>query len=328
LTSARVHVDVGVVTYNTRDLTVRALRRLLDTDQGCDIRLLVWDNASVDGTADELARAVPEAELERSADNIGFGAATNRLLARSSAPFFLALNPDAWPEPGAIGALLDVARAHPEAAAVAPRLERPDGTLEHSTLPFPSSRVAALLATDAYRLLSKARREALMLEGWWDHDRARDVDWAVGAALLMRREAVDDIGGFDERFFMYAEDLEWCWRAHQHRWTIRFEPSVVVRHVGNASGAQAYGTARTAAYMRNTYRFYRRAHGPGAVLTYRALNVAGSARRWAIARVLGRRGAAAYWAIQARAHLASARGPDGPPRPNDPPGDPARTAQA
>ena len=306
-------VDVGVVTYNTRDLSVDALRRLVDSDQGCRLRVLVRDNASSDGTADAIARLVPEAELDAGTENLGFAAGMNRLIDRSDAPFFLALNADAWPEPGAIGRLLTAATAHPRAAAVAPRIERPDGALEHSTLPFPSVRIAALLATGAHRLLPPARRAALLLEGEWAHDRARDVEWAVGAALLMRRQALAELGGFDERYFMYSEDVEWCWRAHRQGWTIWFEPGALVRHVGNASGRAAYGDARTSAYMRNTYRFYRSTHGPAATAVYRGLNLAGTAGRWLASRLRGDDDHAGYWKVQARSHLVSTRGVDGPP---------------
>src|SRR5436190_23393587 len=99
----RARVDVGVVTYNTRDLSVTALRRLLDTDQDCDMRLLVRDNASTDGTAEAIATDVPEALLEAGTENLGFAGGVNSLLARSDAPWFVALNSDAWPEPGALG---------------------------------------------------------------------------------------------------------------------------------------------------------------------------------------------------------------------------------
>jgi GT2 family glycosyltransferase len=237
----------------------------------------------------------------------------NSMLARSDAPWFLALNSDAWPEPDAIATLVATGERFPSAAAVAPRLERPDGTLEHSTHPFPSLRVAALLATGAWRTLDESELEDLALEGHWDHDRARSVDWAVGAALLMRRTAVEHVGGFEERFFMYAEDLEWCWRARQHGWDIRFEPAALVRHVGNASGASAYGSRRTAAYMRNTYRFYRAAHGRLEAAAYRGLNIAGTARRYAGSRLRRRPGDAAFWAEHLRASLVSTRGSDGPP---------------
>lgn len=306
-------VDVGVVTYNTRDLTVRALRRLLDANAGCRLRLLVRDNASSDGTADAVAATFPEAEVDAGGENLGFAAGVNTLLARSDAPWFLALNSDAWPEPGAVLNLVRAAESSPRAAAVAPRLERPDGTLEHSTHPFPSLEVAAATATGLYARIAPRRAEEMMLWGRWMHDRPRSVDWAVGAALLLRRKAVDEIGGFDEAFFMYVEDLEWAWRAQQAGWEIRFEPEAVVRHVGNASGAGAYGRRRTATYLDNTYRFYRRHHGPVSTAAYRALNLAGSARLYLRCRLERDHGSATFWADHVRAHLKVASGGNGRP---------------
>ena len=300
--SERPQVDVAVVTWNTAELSAEALRRLLDTDQGCVLRLLVRDNGSTDGTADVLRELVPEAELDAGSENLGFAAGVNTLLARSTAPWVLLLNSDAWPEPGAIGALLDAARARPRAAAIAPRLLRPDGSLEHSTFPFPSLRIATLMAFWRRRL-SHERAEELMLEDDWAHDRARQVDWAVGAALLLRSEALAEIGGFDESFFMYVEDLEWCWRASRKGWDIWFEPSAIVRHVGNASGAQRYGERRTRTYMTNTYRFYRREHGALAALAYRGLNLAGSSLRYVGARGARDADLAHYWRIQVAANL-------------------------
>lgn len=302
-----------MVTYNTRELTVDVLRRLLDTDQGCDLTLYVRDNGSSDGTPDEIRARVPEAHLDADCDNLGFAAGVNRLLARSSAPWFLALNSDAWPEPGAIGALVNAAEAHSEAAAVAPRLERPDGVLEHSTHPFPSLWVALTVASGLQRAVPRQWREALLLEGEWLHDRPRAVGWAVGAALLLRRRAVDEIGGFDERFFMYAEDLEWCWRARRRGWSVWFEPRALVRHVGNASGADAYGATRTTAYLHNTYRFYEQEHGKLAARSYRAVNMVGCIRVSVMA-FLGRDPERSrYWLRMAKAHRRAPLASDHPP---------------
>lgn len=302
MTAERERVDVGVVTWNTRDLTVAALRRLLDSEQGCDIRLLVRDNGSSDGSAEAIAHEVPEALLDAGPENLGFAAGMNRLIARSDAPWFFALNPDAWPKPGAIGTLLATAKTHPDAAAIAPRLERPDGSLEHSTLPFPSLRVAAATAFGP-RSISRGRAERMMLPGAWPHDRAREVDWAVGAALLIPRTALSDVGSFSERFFMYVEDLEWCWRARRRGWTIRFEPDAIVVHVGNAAGAQRYGDRRTRTYMENTYAFYRSEHGAIAASAYRALNILGSGRRYLAAKRAKDPGSVAYWKRELGAHL-------------------------
>ncbi len=311
--SNRPVVDVGVVTWNTRDLTVRALRQLLDSDQGVDLRVFVHDNASSDGTVDALRARVPEADVYACTTNAGFGAGMNALIARTDAPWFFCLNSDAWPDPGALATLVAAAQAHPRAAAIAPRLETPEGKLEISTHPFPSARVAALVNLGGHRLLSRRRKAALALDGWWRHDVTRAVDWAVGAALLMPRPALDAVGGFDERFFMYAEDLEWGWRAHCLGYETWFEPAALVRHVGNASGEQLYASGRTAAYLRNTHRFYRRAHGRGADALYRGLEAAGCATRWAGHRVRGDRHGAGAWSSQARVHLSPIGEVDGPP---------------
>jgi GT2 family glycosyltransferase len=308
-------VDVGVVTYETRDLTVAALTRLLDSTTDVAIRLLVHDNASTDGTAAAIAAGVPRAEVEAGDENLGFAGGMNRLIRRSTAPWFLALNSDAWPEPGAIATMVRAGEAHSRAAAVAPRLETPEGLLEHSTYPFPSVRVAAITAVGAYQRLWPALSRRLSLVGAWDHDEPRDVDWAVGAALLMRRTALDELGGFDDSFFMYAEDLEWGWRARQAGWSIRFEPSALVRHVGNASGRSNYGGLRTRAYLQNTYRFYRRTHGPLSTAAYRTLSLVGCGRLYLGARLRRDEFARALWADHLRAHLSRVSPTDaGPPR--------------
>jgi len=309
----RMSVDVAVVTWNTGELTAQALRRLLDSDQGTSVRVLVRDNGSTDGTVATLATLVPEAEVDAGRENLGFAAGVNTILKRSTSPWVFVLNSDAWPDEGAIGRLLAVGQANPNAAAVAPRIERPDGSLEHSTHPFPSARLAWLLALRSAKIPPDAA-DRLMLESGWKHDRARRVDWAVGAALLMRRDAIDDVGGFDERFFMYTEDVEWAWRARKRGWEILFEPSAVVRHVGNASGAQSYAGARTRAYLKNTYRFFAREHGPLASASYRLANLVGSTRLYARAKRRGDAQRARFWRDHMVAAVTPASGSDGPPR--------------
>ena len=300
-----MNVDVGVVTWNTRELTVRSLRRLLDTNQDCSIRLLVRDNGSTDGTVQAIRDRVPEAEIDAGVENLGFAAGMNTLLARSGTPWFLCLNSDAWPESAAVGTLVRAGESSPRIAVVAPRLERPDGTLEHSTHPFPSIHIAAAAALGGARVLPGWLAERWCLEGAWRHDRSRSVDWAVGAALLLRREAIEQLGMFDDRFFMYTEDLEWCWRARQMGWEIRFEPAAVVHHVGNASGCQVFGDRRMRAYLLNTYRFYRRHHGAVATAAYRALNLAGSLRNYGIARLRRNHQLASFWRDHLRVHVES-----------------------
>ena len=294
-TQPRPRVDVGVVTWNTAELTVKALRHLLDTDQGCDLQVLVHDNASEDGTPAALAREVPEALVEVSAVNLGFAGAVNRLLSRSTAPWFFALNSDAWPEPGAIASLVAAAERHPNAAAVVPLLLRPDGAVEHSTHPFPSLTVAVIDAVGGRRWLPRRALESYCLEGAWNHHRPRRVDWAVGAAMLLRRKAAEQVGGLDERFFMYVEDLEWCWRAHRLGWEVRFEPAAVVRHVGNASGSRRWGEGRRALEASYLRLLTDEVLGLRQARAYRGLRAVAVAGRAAAARATGHREDAAYW---------------------------------
>src|SRR5579872_1031064 len=160
-------VDVGVVTWNTAELTVQALRCLLDSDQGCDVRVLVHDNASSDGTPEALKERVPEVEIEVSTQNLGFAGGVNRLIRRSDSPWFFMLNSDAWPEPGALSALVETVERYPRCAAAAPLLRRVDGTVEHSTHRFPSISVALLDAVGGRRWLPHGVLEHLYLEGAW-----------------------------------------------------------------------------------------------------------------------------------------------------------------
>lgn len=299
----RPRVDVGVVTWNSAALTAEAVGRLLGTDQGADLRLLVWDNASTDGTAQAVRSVAPDATIIESDENIGFARAVNRLILHSDAPWFLALNSDAWPEPGAVGAMVETARNHPQAAAVAPRLLRPDGSLEHSTHPFPSLKLAAMDALGLRVMLPKRTAEALFLEGAWQHDRLRPIDWAVGAALLMRRDALERVGPFDERFFLYNEDLQWCFKARACGFEVWFEPEAVVRHVGNFSGARRFGERRAALDAGNLRVLLDELLGRRRAAFYRALQTVAVTRRYLWALLSGAPGDRAHWRLQLRAAL-------------------------
>lgn len=308
--ASRPMVDVIVVTWNTVDETVTNLRNLMDSDQGCDVRLFVRDNGSVDGTVEALRASVPEAAIDAGKENLGFAAGVNTALARTSAPWVMLLNSDAAPMPGAIGRLVHCLEQNPNAAAAAPLLLSENSRFEHSTHPFPSVRLAATIGFKWNRL-DRAKADELMLEGAWMHDRPRAVDWAIGAALLIRRDALDAVGNLDERFFMYVEDLEWCWRARSLGWTIRFEPSAAVRHKGNASGSKLFGSKRTREHVHNSYRFFLREHGLLNATAWWALNVLTSIIR--LAEAIGRRNRwrIRYWTEHLTSH---ALGPIKPKR--------------
>src|SRR5205823_8581266 len=122
--NSRPRVDVGIVTWNTRELSLRALRNLVESDQHADLRILLRDNGSSDGTVEAVREQFPDVDVDADERNLGFAAGMNRLIARADAPWFFALNSDAWPEPGAVGQLVAAARVSSNVAAVAPRLPR------------------------------------------------------------------------------------------------------------------------------------------------------------------------------------------------------------
>jgi GT2 family glycosyltransferase len=290
VTSAEALVDVVVVTWNTREVTLMSLTNLMRAGTDRRIRVIVHDNGSTDGSADAIAAAFPDIDLDRGTTNLGFAGGVNAALERSSAPWVMLLNSDAWPEAGAIDALVDAAERHPRAAVVAPRLERPGGGLEQSTWPLPSVRIAVSSAIRAGRYA-------------WTHDEERQVGWAVGAAWLLRRSALEAVGSLDDSLFMYAEDLDWCWRARAAGWQVWFTPKAVVRHVGNASGEHRFGDERAAAWINNSVRVFRR-HRPIPVsLTWQAANSAGAALSARRARRRGDSALAANWKHQSRRWL-------------------------
>jgi len=300
-------VDICMLTWNTRDITVAALQHLFDTDQGVPFRVLLRDNGSTDGTADAVAAAFPHVVVDAGTENVGFARGVNLLIAQSQAPYVLILNGDAWPEPQALARLVAAARARPQVGAVAPLLRAPDGALERSTWPWPSLRLSFLYASGLRRLVPRRLAERWLLENAWEHDRPRWVGWAVGAAWLVPREVLVRVGGLDEQFFMYGEDVEWCWRLRDAGYGIWFEPSAVVRHVGSASADRKWAgdvAARKAVASADVMRMRR---GSGIAALWQMLEVVIAARVWVRAR---RRGdtAALHWARSViRAHLRPSR---------------------
>src|SRR5581483_10665756 len=172
----------------------------------------------------------------------------------------IALNPDTEAPPGSLARLVDVLRGSQHAALVVPRLVNPDGTLQHSVYRFPSPAVSAAASLPGFLRRGRLGRR-LWLLGAAPHDESCEVDWAVGAVHCIRAAAVDAQGPYSERWFMYVEDLDLCWRLRSAGWRVWFEHRVDVVHVGNASGAQAWGPWRTARWLDATYDWYALVHG-------------------------------------------------------------------
>jgi N-acetylglucosaminyl-diphospho-decaprenol L-rhamnosyltransferase len=242
-------VGAVVVSYNVRDLLVGCVESL--QADGVE-RIVVVDNASRDGSA-EAARALRGVEVVALDANVGFGAGANRGAALLDEPYLLVTNPDVVVDPGSTRTLVEALEGAPDVGMVAPRIETPDGRVYESVRRFPS-------VTDAvgHAFLhfvwpgNPFSRRYKMAD--WDHARPGDVDWVTGTYLLARRAAWLDVGGFDERFFMYMEDVDLSRRMGLAGWRRRYVPAArVVHEIGRSTDQTPY--RMIAVHHRSLYRY-------------------------------------------------------------------------
>ena len=250
-------VSAVVVNYNARDHLLECVRSLR-AEGIADV--VVADNASSDGSREALARSDPAATFLDTGGNLGYGTAANLGAALATGDVLLVCNSDVVVEPGAVKALVSVLEADARAGLVAPRVENLDGTLYPSPRTFPDLGVAAghaFLGRVAPR--NRFTRRYRMLD--WDHATLVEADWVSGACFVARRPAWEDLGGFDEAYFMYAEDVDLCWRAHRAGWKVVFEPAARVVHVQGVS-SDLHPYRMILAHHRSLLRFYRRTASP------------------------------------------------------------------
>jgi GT2 family glycosyltransferase len=299
--AARATLDLAVVvvTYNSA-ATIEACLRSVQTEGAAEI--VVVDNASQDGTPRLLAARFPELRLIANAVNEGFGRACNRGWRATRAPFVLLLNPDTELQPGALSALLAFAADQPRAALVGPRIVNPDGSLQHSCFRFPTLRMVLTGFFGLIPLDSPANGRYPRAA----YERAHQVEHLLGACLLARRAAADQVGLFDERFFIYFEETDWCYRMRAAGWQNWYCPAATVLHLG------AHSTSRdpermSGEFYRSQARFYRKHYSPVRLLALKGLSLLGvaywtarTARGLLLRRVsadTARRRLASYWTI-------------------------------
>jgi GT2 family glycosyltransferase len=304
-------VAIAVVSWNTSELLRRCLQSMETEAQSGRCEVWVIDNASSDGSADMVREEFAWVKLIASDQNLGFGPAVNEVARHAKAPWLAASNADIELEAGAIDAML--AAASEGVGVVAPRLINADGNTQHSVHAFPTIRLAWLFAVGTYRLPGVGDR--LCIEGFWDPDRARDIDWAHGAFLLVRREAFDEIGGFDDAQWMYAEDIDLHWRLSRAGWRARYEPSARVGHELSASTVKAFGQARVQRHLMATYAWQARRMGIATAWVCALVNASGAAGRWVAFSIGGiasarLRDARRRAGVHVRAHLSALRGRD------------------
>lgn len=260
-------IAVVVVGFNTRDRLEACLRSVMDEQPSS---VVVVDNASSDGSSEAVRRIYPDLTLLANAANVGYGAAANRGVAVCTEPCVLLLNADTQLRPGALAALGAELDGHATAAVVGPRLLNDDGTVQASCFPFPGPLQTTLRTTFLGSIVDRLPRLGERYRYAYSPDAPQRVPWALGAALAIRRDAFTAVGGFDESFFMYSEEVDLCYRLAAAGWETRFTPVAEVVHAGGASTRQRPTEMEVLRYAA-TRRFYRKHYGRPARSVLRVL---------------------------------------------------------
>lgn len=224
---------VVVVNWNVKDLLRNCLESLRKAVRGLTIKVVVVDNASSDGSAEMVESLFPEVELVRNQTNVGFARANNQGLERyqKNSRFLLLLNPDTVVSPECFQAMIRFMEERPEAGIVGCKLIKPDGSLDYACKrSYITPDVLFYKALGLDKRFPQSKRFGRYQLTFLDPDQVHEVDSVVGAFLMIRRECVADIGLLDTSFFMYAEDIEWCYRAKRAGWSVYYVPTATVLH--------------------------------------------------------------------------------------------------
>jgi len=257
LNTQPVDISVIIVNWNTRELLAQCLQSLQDTvESGFDV--WVVDNGSTDGSVAMVRERFPHAHVIANPENVGFVRANNQALPLCQGRYVLLLNSDTQALPGSLDRMVQFLDEHLRAGIAGVRLLNPDGTFQASYTPFPTLWREFLILSGLGRALVRptfpsygpeVEKGSQMIAGYME-----------GACLMARREAVDQVGGLDERIFMYAEEVDWCYRFCQAGWQVWYLPQAPIVHYGGQSSKQRQGRMEAELYRSRVY-FFHKHHG-------------------------------------------------------------------
>lgn len=234
--------SIIIVNYNTRQLLLNCLQSVVDTNIGKQLEIYVVDNASTDGSVAAVQASFPQVHLIANDTNLGFAQANNQVLAQAHGDILVLLNPDTIVRRGAFDALEHTFEQDPVIGVIGPQLLNPDGSIQPSCGSFASAWTEFLFQTFLYKLVPSAfpLGKVVHLLQRSLYNNLHEVDWVTGACLAIRKDVVERIGFLDEAFFMYGEDMEWCWRARQAGYKVCYQPEAQVVHYSRQASRRDY----------------------------------------------------------------------------------------
>jgi hypothetical protein len=227
-----IDVSVIFVSYNTEEMTKKAIALVKQSLPQLNIEIFVIDNASKDGSAEMIRQEFPEIHLIINKTNVGFGRANNQALPFVHGRYILLLNTDAFVDPDTIQKTVDFMESNPKTGILGVRLLGRDGVLQPSCRYFPTPINSFLFRTGLNKLFTSVK---MVDDMTWDHDQVRDCDWVPGCYYLIRKDVIDQVGLFDPRYFLYSEEVDHCFSAKNAGWNVTYFPYASVVHIGGES---------------------------------------------------------------------------------------------
>jgi GT2 family glycosyltransferase len=260
-------LTIVIVSFNTQDFLRRCIRAVELQSATVSSEVIVVDNDSKDGSAEMVEAEFPDVHLLRAGRNLGFAAANNRAFSSARGRYLVALNSDAFIGADALSRAVAHMDDNPRAGLAGGRLIGLDASWQFSAGMFPSPLNKFLIMSGLAARNSKSRFFGRSIRSWADPLQPASVDWVPGAFMIARREVLEKVGYFDERFFLYFEEIDLCRRVHAAGYEVWYWPDVVVTHVGGASAKQSsmevseVGTQVLLWRMRSELLYYRKHHG-------------------------------------------------------------------
>ncbi|MHC4396281.1 MAG: glycosyltransferase family 2 protein [Planctomycetota bacterium] len=231
----KMDVSIVIVSWNTNDILRKCLLSVCEQTRDIMLEVIVVDNASTDGSTEMVKKNFSSVILIENSKNLGFSTANNQGIAIAKGRYVLLLNSDTIILNDVISKTVSFADNNPDAAVVGCKVLNPDRSLQPSCFMFPSILNMLLSTTYLYKIFSKNKFFGRERMTWWDRSDSRQVDAVTGCFMVVRREAIEQVGLLDEQFFMYGEETDWCYRFKQAGWKVLFTPTGEIIHFGNQS---------------------------------------------------------------------------------------------
>lgn len=264
-------LSIIIVNWNVKDLLYKCLKSIFETSDDLNFEIIIVDNSSSDGSVEMIKEKFPSAILIENKKNLGFGAANNQGIRISKGEYILILNPDTVIFPNSPQKMIAFLDQNPDAGAVGPKILNPDGSIQFECARnFPTPLTDFFGLSTLYRRFPKSRIFGRYLMSYWDHNDQRRVDLLSGACMMIRKKVFDEVGLFDEKFFMFAEEPDLFLRIKKQRWTVYFLPSAQIVHFWGKSTEQLFYNM-VVETRRSMELYFKKSYGTRAVISHRLM---------------------------------------------------------